>query len=168
MNKIPSSSRRGRTLPAVIPNGTTVAEFEQYLEAVQYVDKLVGADFPTAMVAIVGSDLKTVERLQGKLSYAKVALNGAVAGSWMGLIFGILFSGSPDATGALNFSSVGSSIFIGAGAIMLLNVIRFSLTKNKRQFLSSSMVVASRYEVIVPNELADQARAVSNSEVSPN
>lgn len=171
MNKIPSPRRRGRSSPAVVPNGTAVAEFEQYLEAIQYVDKLVGANFPTGMVAIVGSDLKTVERVRGKLSYAKVALNGAVAGSWMGLIFGILFSGSGSTaamTAAVDFTAVGSSIFIGAGAIMLINVIRFSLTSNKRQFVSNSRVVASRYEVIVPNELADQARAAASSEPAPN
>ena len=35
---------------------------------------------------------------------------------------------------------------------MLLNILRFLASKNKRGFLSSQMPVAARYEVIVPEE----------------
>jgi hypothetical protein len=45
-----------------------------------------------------------------------------------------------------------SVLFVGAGLGMLFQVIRFSVTKNKRGFLSSQMPIATRYEVIVPDE----------------
>jgi hypothetical protein len=36
---------------------------------------------------------------------------------------------------------------------MLFQVIRFSLAKNKRSFASGSLVIAKKYEVVVPSEL---------------
>jgi hypothetical protein len=36
---------------------------------------------------------------------------------------------------------------------MLFQVIRFSVAKNKRSFSSGSLVVAKKYEVVVPSEL---------------
>jgi hypothetical protein len=45
-----------------------------------------------------------------------------------------------------------SVLVVAAGLGMLFQIIRFSTTKNKRSFLSSQMPIATRYEVIVPNE----------------
>ena len=42
---------------------------------------------------------------------------------------------------------------------MLFQVIRFSLTKNKRNFVSTSQIVATKYEVLVPSELVSQANS---------
>jgi hypothetical protein len=43
-------------------------------------------------------------------------------------------------------------MFVAAGLGMLFQIIRFTATKNKRSFLSSQMPIATRYEVIVPDE----------------
>ncbi|MEN9753488.1 MAG: hypothetical protein RL670_1179, partial [Actinomycetota bacterium] len=77
-----------------IPDGEVIADFKQYPEAVSYVDRLVQNDFPPQMVAIIGTDLRLVERVRSKLTYGRLALSGAVSGSWMGLIFGIIFGGT--------------------------------------------------------------------------
>jgi hypothetical protein len=45
---------------------------------------------------------------------------------------------------------------VGAGFGMLFQVIRFSLAKNKRSFSSGSLVVAKKYEVVVPSELTSE------------
>ena len=42
---------------------------------------------------------------------------------------------------------------------MLFQVIRFSLSKTKRGFASTSQVVASKYEVQVPSDLVSQANS---------
>jgi hypothetical protein len=157
------NSGAGRSISPVIPQGVEVAEFEQYLEAVKFVDRIVSGSFPASFIAIVGSDLKTVERLRGRVSYARVALSGLVTGSWIGLIFGLLFTGTSDTTAAVNYSSLASSVILGAGLMMLVNVVRFSLNPNKRQFLSSSMVIAGKYVVVVPHDLADQARKAAEA-----
>ena len=144
-----------------MPQGEVVAEFSQYLEATQFVEKLVRHNFPAGAIAIVGSDLRTVERIRGKLSYSRLAIGGAVTGSWLGLIYGILFTGSTTAATAFEpaqYTGVVQAIVIGAGIGMLFNVIRFSLAKSKRSFVSQSAVVASKYQVQVPAALANQAK----------
>ncbi len=50
---------------------------------------------------------------------------------------------------------------------MLFQVIRFSVTKNKRGFLSSQMPIATRYEVIVPDEDALAALKILGLAGSP-
>lgn len=145
----------------MIPSGVVIAEFNQYPDAVSYVDRLIKNDFPPQAVSIVGSDLRTVERVRLRLSNARVALSGASTGAWLGLIVGLLFS-SPDATnGSISFGPLGSAILIGAGIGMLFNIGRFGFNRRRRQFLSGSSVVASRYEVLVPAESVEQARTAA-------
>ena len=144
-----------------MPQGEVVAEFAQYLEATQFVEKLIRQNFPAGAIAIVGSDLRTVERIRGKLSYARLALSGAITGSWLGLIYGILFAGTSagtDVTNPAQYAGVMQAIIVGAGLGMLFNVIRFSMSKNKRGFVSQSSFVASKYQVQVPAALSAQAK----------
>ena len=140
-----------------------IANFKQYTDALAYVDNLIKHNFPAGSVAIVGSDLRTVERIRGKVTYSRLAIGGAVTGSWVGLAFGLVFGGGSAASQAELVSataSVGQSVVVGAGLGMLFNVIRYSMSRNKRSFVSQSSVVASKYQVQVPAALADQARAV--------
>ena len=58
--------------------------------------------------------------------------------------------------------NLGAAVLIGAGIGMLFQVIRFSATKNKRGFSSGSLVVAAKYEVIVPSDLANEALSAYN------
>jgi hypothetical protein len=46
----------------------------------------------------------------------------------------------------------------------LVNVIRYALTRNKREFLSGSAVLASRYQVMVPTHLVENARKAAATE----
>ncbi len=147
-----------------MPQGEVIADFPKYEDAVAYVEKLVAGDFPAGLIAIVGSDLRSVERVRGKMSYARVALSGAVTGSWLGLLYGLFFGGSTDTTSVQSFatSGLGSAIFIGAGLGMLFQVIRFSVTKNKRGFISQSSFVASKYQVQVPGNMVGEANTAAN------
>ena len=134
-----------------------VGKFTEYTEAVGFVETLINHGFPAGSIAIVGKDLRSVERVRGKMTYGRIALSGAITGSWLGLIFGFLFGASttPDATPAT--SSTFSSVLIGAGLGMLFNLLRFAVARNKRGFVSQSAVIASKYEVQVPAALASQA-----------
>ena len=164
-----NNKRTQRSLPAVMPQGEVIANFKQYTDALAYVDNLIKHNFPAGSVAIVGSDLRTVERIRGKVTYARLAIGGAVTGSWVGLAFGLVFGGGSAATQAelVNATAgVGQSVVIGAGLGMLFNVIRYSMSRNKRGFVSQSSVVASKYQVQVPAALADQARAVPDHTVA--
>jgi len=139
-----------------LPNGTAVADFTNYAQAVAYVEQILRGDFPASAIAIVGSNISTVERIRAKINYGKIAFNGALTGLWLGLLF-YLFFGTVGTDQASQRFNLGSSLLIGAGIGMLAQVIRFSLTKNKRNFSSGSLVVAQKYEVIVPSELTSDA-----------
>ena len=154
-----ATKRSSRKSPPAIPNGEVLADFPQYAEAVAYGEKLVRNDFPAGFIAIVGSDLRSVERVRGKMSYARVAFSGAVTGAWIGLIYAFLFGPAIDTANIASDAngSLGSAIVIGAGVGMLFNVLRFSLSRSKREFVSQSSIVAAKYQVQVPANMLSQA-----------
>lgn len=158
-----NNKRTPRNQAPAIPQGEVVANFKQYTDAIAYVDNLIKHNFPAGSVAIVGSDLRTVERIRGKINYNRLALGGAVTGSWVGLAFGLIFGAEVNPVDANEFTfseSMLSSVVIGAGLGMLFNVVRYALSRNKKTFVSQSAVVAAKYQIQVPASLADQARAV--------
>lgn len=154
----------------MLPQGEVVGNFKQYQDALAFVDSLIKSDFPAGSIAIVGSDLRTVERVRGKINYARLALAGATTGAWVGLAFNFIFGSGLDTTTeaaqTATISSGISSVIIGAGVGMLLNVVRYSITKNKRSFVSQSSVVAAKYQVQVPAVLADRAREAAAKSAS--
>jgi hypothetical protein len=144
-----------RTSPAV-PKGHSLGEFPDYQDATKLVERLIAGDFAPSKISIIGHDPVLVERVRSRLGYGRVALSGAVTGFWIGLIFALLLGTGIEVTpeGGVNYlpQQFFSVLFVGAGLGMLFQVIRFSVTKNKRSFLSSQMPIATRYEVIVPDE----------------
>jgi hypothetical protein len=146
---------------AAIPTGHVLGEYSSHAEASEAVAKLVAADFPPREIAIVGLDLKLVERIRGRLGYGRIALSGAIAGSWIGMLFAVLFGVGLTNTseGDANFSieQFVSAIVVGIGLGIIANVLRFSLSSAKPSYLSSSYPVAQRYQVIVPSERAAEA-----------
>ena len=148
----------------VVPTGDVVGQFSNYGDAVTLVDRIVAGGFAANLIAIVGSDLKSVERVRGRLTYGRIALNGALNGAWLGLLAGLIFA---SATSAATFTNdVAAAAVLGAGLGMIWGVIRMSIRGSRRQFLSSSLIIAASYQVIVPTglggraqELADKAQA---------
>lgn len=140
-----------------MPNGSAVADFISYPQAVDYVEQLIKGEFPANAIAIIGTNLTTVERVRSKLSYSRIAFNGAILGAWIGLVIYFIFGANGDMkTGQYSLTS---ALIVGAGVGMLWQVVRFSLMRNKRAFESSSQVVASKYEVLVPSELVGEAQS---------
>jgi hypothetical protein len=74
----------------------------------------------------------------------------------MGLIFALLIGAGIEVSEEGGISYLPQQFFsvlvVAAGLGMLFQIIRFSTTKNKRSFLSSQMPIATRYEVVVPND----------------
>ncbi|GIG19331.1 hypothetical protein Cch01nite_00550 [Cellulomonas chitinilytica] len=137
------------------PQGETVAAYATYLEAQRAVDHLADSAFPVQLVTIVGTDLKMVERVTGRLSYPRVAMGGFVSGAWFGLFVGLLLS---------LFTAPGSrspflpAILIGGAFGLLFSVVPYSFTRGRRDFTSSSQIVASSYAVLCRTEQAHKAR----------
>src|SRR5262245_21241584 len=62
-----------------------VASYASYEQAQQAVDRLSDERFPVENLEIVGSGLRTVERVTGRLTNARAAAAGAASGAWFGL-----------------------------------------------------------------------------------
>jgi hypothetical protein len=148
----------GRTAQAfpTLPRGDVLGTYDSYPEAQRVVAKLAEADFPVAKLSIVGNDLKTVERVTGKLTYGRAALAGALSGLWLGFFFGIVLTlFSPSASGLIAAAAV-----IGAGFGMLYGIVSFAITKRQRDFTSIHQVLATNYQIVVEPQLSGQAQRI--------
>lgn len=138
-----------------VPQGDTVGSYTSYLDAQKAVDYLADQQFPVQLVSIVGNDLKMVERVTGRLSYPRVALSGALSGMWFGLFVGVMLSFFTPAGGPF---SIITSVLMGAAFFMLFGIVTYATQRGKRDFTSTSQVVATNYDVIVAFEAAHEAR----------
>jgi len=146
-----AGSRSGLT----VPKGEVLDTFETYPEAQALVDRLAKAEFDVSKVSIVGNDLKTVERVTGKLSYGKAALSGAANGAFIGLFFSLLFTlFNP----TLSLAFVAAVFLVTAGIGMIFGMAAYAFTRRRRDFSSTQQVLASNYQVIVPPELVARAQ----------
>jgi hypothetical protein len=141
--------QRGLPTP---PRGEPIARYDTYLDAQRAVDFLSDHHFPVQNVTIVGTDLRMVERVTGRLNYGRVSVAGALSGAWFGLFVGLLlslFGGGPG-------FSVLAAVIIGAGFGILFGLISYAATGGRRDFTSTSQIVASEYQVLC---MAEQANA---------
>ena len=71
----------------------TLLESYRTYEAVEHaIDHLSDEGFPVEYLRIVGQGVTTVERIDGRMTNGRAALNGAGAGVWTGLLFGMLLA----------------------------------------------------------------------------
>ncbi|TNB71248.1 ECF transporter S component [Arthrobacter sp. BB-1] len=138
-----------------VPTGDTVGSYSSYLDAQKAVDYLADQQFPVHMVSIVGNELKMVERVTGRLSYPRVALSGALSGMWFGLFVGVMLSFFAPSPG---YFSILTSVLMGAAFFMLFGIVTYAMQRGKRDFTSTSQVVATSYDVVVAPEAAHEAR----------
>ena len=155
MSTPPLGTTASRDLGRVLPTGETIGRYTSYLDAQKAVDYLADHKFAVQRVAIIGNDLKTVERVTGRLSYPRVALGSAATGAWFGLFVGLilsLFAGSESGI------TITSSIALGAIFWLLFGILTYAFQRGKRDFTSTSQVIATSYDVIVDPSLAGDAR----------
>ncbi|NHT18531.1 iron ABC transporter permease [Cellulomonas sp. IC4_254] len=136
-----------------LPQGETVASYGTYLEAQKAVDHLSDHQFPVQMVTIVGTDLRMVERVTGRLTYARVAMGGFGSGAWFGVFIGLLFLLSGGSSGILF-----AAVLFGGAAGLLLAVLVYATSRGRRDFTSQSQIVAAQYAVLCRAERAHEAR----------
>jgi hypothetical protein len=112
----------------------------------------------------VGNDVRSVERVTGRLTYGRVALMGALSGAYLGLFLGILlFIFQPDNTAI--FGVFIAAVVIGAGFGMLFGVLSYAMNRNRRDFSSVMQMVATRYDLVTEPELVHQARQILTASV---
>lgn len=144
--------------PAVsgLPRGEVLGTYDSYAEARKVVDRLAEQDFDVRTVSIVGVDLRTVERIRNRLTYATVALRSALQGAFFGLMLGILMSLiDPSGAGVQILYTVG----LGIGIWMLFGVIGHAIRKGKG-FDSVQQLVPTRFDVVCEFSAAGRARQI--------
>ncbi len=131
--------------------------YDSYDEAQKAVDYLSDHEFPVQDLLIVGTDLKQLERVTGRLTRGRAIGGGALSGAWLGLLIGIMFA--LFASGGFNILSVVATMAFGAlfGAIWTAVVYRIT-SGGQRDFTSVSQVVAAKYEVLCEHKHAQRGR----------
>ena len=129
---------------------------DSYEEAQKAVDYLSDHEFPVQNVLIVGTDLKQLERVTGRLTRGRVIGAGALSGMWLGLFVGIMFA-LFDPNG-LDLLSVLGTVLFGALFGAVWATVGYRLTGGQRDFTSVSQVVANKYEVLCEHKHVTRAR----------
>jgi hypothetical protein len=132
-----------------------VATYPDYASAQRAVDYLSDNRFPVERTAIIGTDLRLVERVLGRLTVGRAALAGVASGAWFGLLIGLLLS---------IFAASGwwrimlTALVIGAVWGGVFGAIAHAATGGRRDFASRSALEAGQYAVTVDADQADEAR----------
>jgi hypothetical protein len=133
-----------------------VSAFPDYASAQRAIDYLSDNKFPVERTAIVGTDLRLVENVLGRLTTGRAALAGAASGAWFGLFIGLLFGIFSNSNW---FAVIFVTLIIGALWGAIFGAIAHATTGGRRDFASRSSLQASQYAIMVDAEVADEARA---------
>jgi hypothetical protein len=142
--------------PAPSRSRRTIATYRNYRDAERAVDWLSDQGFAVEHVAIVGTGLRSVEQVMGRVTLGRAGLIGAAQGALIGLLFAVffgLFFTGPEFFGLLVYAVVAGAIF---GA--LFGALAHGVRGGERDFASTRTTEAERYEVQVDDTLADEAQ----------
>jgi hypothetical protein len=145
-----------------MPRGDILGTYDTYPEAQAVVDRLAKADFEVKQLSIVGNDLKTVERVTGKLTYGRAAVAGAASGAWFGLFFGLVLTiFTPPSPRTFGF--FGAAVLIGAGFGMIFGIVTYAISRRRHDFTSTHQVLASNYQIVIDPQLTAKAQQILTS-----
>jgi hypothetical protein len=147
-------------IPSAV-SGQVVASYPTYEQAQRAVDHLSDSGFPVEQSAIVGRDLRLVERVVGRLTKTRAALMGGASGAWFGLFVGTLitfFDTGPEWVAVTLTATV-----IGALSGAIFGFVAHWATFGQRDFASASAVVAGQYDVTVTDAHFQRAAQLLSS-----
>lgn len=140
----------------------SVGIYNTYDDAQRAVDYLADEKFEVQNLAIVGTDLKSVERVLGRRNWGTVITGGIQSGLSTGLLVAlVLLIFTPTGVNFLALFAValGIGILLGIGFAAL----GYALSRGRRDFTSISQTVATKYEVLCEHKVAVQAREMLQS-----
>lgn len=120
---------------------------DDYETAQKAVDHLSDHGFPVESVLIVGTDLKQLERVTGRLTWGRVLLSGVLGGAWFGLLIGLLLGIFAAEGEWLNAVLTGVLLGVVWGAIIA--AVGYATTRGRRDFSSVKTILPSKYELLV-------------------
>jgi len=134
----------------------SLAVYDDYAAEQKTVDFLSDNEFPVQQLMIVGTDLKRIERITGRLTTGRVALGGLLSGVWLGLFVGLVLSlfGNDDDF----LVTLLATVLFGAVFGIVWALVGYAATRGQRDFSSVTQVVATKYEALVEHKSAALAR----------
>ncbi len=136
----------------------TVAGFDTFEGAQAAVARLADAGFAVQHLDIVGTDVRLVDRVTGRITRGRAAAAGAARGVWTGLFVGLMLSLFVSGANFATVMLVGMLVGVGTGAA--LGVAAQTATRGKREFATLRTMVAGRYDLIARDGSAEQARSI--------
>ena len=136
----------------------TVARFDDYETAQRAVDRLSDDGFPVENLDIVGSDLRLVERVTGRLTRGRAAGAGALSGLWAGLLFGILLGLFTSGHSFLAVAATGAALGALWGAVF--GYVAHAGPRASATSAPLRQLVATHYDLIARGGTVDRARSM--------
>ena len=152
---IPQQRQLGSIFELQFPQ--SVGIYSSYADAQKAVDYLADEKFEVQNLAIVGTDLKSVERVLGRRTWSTVLLGGVQSGVSTGLLVALVllfFVPGVRSFLALLLSSLAIGIALGIG----FAAAAYAMSRGKRDFTSVTQTVATKYEVLCEHKVAARAR----------
>ena len=137
----------------------SVGVYQTYADAQKVVDYLADQNFPVANLAIVGTDLKLMERVTGRRTWGTVLGQGVMSGLSTGFIvaiFMMILMPNPNFLGQLL-----TALIIGVLIGLAFSVLGYLLSRGQRDFTSVTQTVATKYEILCEHKFAGQARELA-------
>ena len=151
----PTSTRADA--PRLSRGREVIASYPDYADAQRVVDHLSDRSFPVEHLSIVGEELRTVERVTGRMTTGKAALAGAGSGAAFGALLGFLlglFTVAPLVTG---FALALYGLLLGAVLGAVFGAVGHAALGGRRDFSSVRGMTAGRYDVVCDAEHAARA-----------
>jgi hypothetical protein len=149
---------RGTGLSDIEARKRVVGSYANYADAERAVDFLSDRRFPVERTTIVGRNMHYVEQVTGRMGWLDALLRGALTGAIAGVLIGWLFFVfdwvSPlVARGWLIVDGLWFGTVVGA----VMGLLLYALTRGRRDFSSIGAMRAERYDVLVDEQVADEA-----------
>jgi hypothetical protein len=149
------------TVPVERTAQRAIATFTNYSEAERAIDRLSDEGFPVERTMLVGRNLRYAERVTGRFGWVDALAGGALSGAVVGLLVGWLFAifdwfDPTIAWGWLIFDG----LWFGTLAGSIMGLVSHALTRGRRDFSSIPAMEAQFYDLLVDDEVADEAARI--------
>ena len=141
-------------------NRHSIHSSTSYQDAEHAVDWHSDHDFPVERASIVGTGLRYVEQVSGRLTTGRAALIGTAQGTTFGLFWGLLFAVLFTYDRGSFWGVLAYSIVIGGVLGAAIGALAHSVPNGRRDFASQAQTRADHYEVQVDDDYATEAQRV--------
>jgi len=136
----------------------SIGVYTSYGDAQKAVDSLADQNFPVGNLAIVGTDLKLIERVTGRKTWGTVLTQGVSSGLSTALMVAlIMWFINPERSVVSIFAT---ALLVGIGIGVAFAAIGHLASKGQRDFTSVSQTIPSKFEILCEHKVAADARAL--------